>query len=367
VDKEENRCDYLQDTVDSCIAYVFLRCVSKDKKALTLDMPTHLATNHPQTFPPLCTTNNFRDLSAQHRTTNTNMGAKSKHPKKKGPKGKKARAKAKLDQVWGESVDEDARKASKLRFGKSRLMPEVARGRADGDDDDKAPAANRVRDSQYDGDNSSSGSEDDEAGNSFSHFLKRIRHPENDEGMDVDSSESSDGESDHDAPSETESDDESTDDAIGTDALPSQEDPFEAHFSKEPLPQLDDGEKKKTKLVALTHHIRKVNTSMLHSALDVHLSGPLLDQWTSIEKATGLQSVNGEEAKKCRVRRAWEYFAKGPYGHAREVLTRNWREVNQSYIRGNGDRVFSSLQLALYPAISRYADVLMTAETRQVR
>lgn len=66
---------------------------------------------------------------------------------------------------------------------------------------------------------------------------------------------------------------------------------------------------------------------MLHSALDVHLSGPLLDQWTSIEKATGLQSVDGKEAKKSHVRRAWEYFTKGPYG-----------EVNQSYIRGNGDR-----------------------------
>ena len=94
--------------------------------------------------------------------------------------------------------------------------------------------------------------------------------------------------------------------AIGTNVLPSQEDPFEAHFSKEPLPQLNDGEKKKTKLVALTQHIRKVNTSMLHSALDVHLSGPLLDQWTSIEKATGLQSIDGKEAKKSHVRRAWE-------------------------------------------------------------
>jgi hypothetical protein len=44
-------------------------------------------------------------------------------------------------------------------------------------------------------------------GNSFSHFLKRIRQ-ENDT-HEMDSSESSQGESDHDAPSETDSDDES--------------------------------------------------------------------------------------------------------------------------------------------------------------
>ena len=40
------------------------------------------------------------------------------------------------------------------------------------------------------------------------------------------------------------------------------------------------------------------------------------------------------------------------------------------YASGNGtttEKVFSSLQLAMYPAISRYADVLISCETRQVR
>ena len=51
------------------------------------------------------------------------MGIKKSKAKKgpKGPKGKKARAKAKLEQVWGENVDEDARKASQTRVGKSRF------------------------------------------------------------------------------------------------------------------------------------------------------------------------------------------------------------------------------------------------------
>jgi hypothetical protein len=76
------------------------------------------------------------------------------------------------------------------------------------DYDNKAPDVDKVRDSRYDDDDSSSGSDDDDnAGNSFSHFLKRIRQ-ENDT-HEMDSSESSQGESDHDAPSETDSDDES--------------------------------------------------------------------------------------------------------------------------------------------------------------
>lgn len=301
------------------------------------------------------------------------MGAKSKQSKKKGPKGKKARAKAKLEQVWGESVDEDVRKASKVRIGKSRLMPETKVKKVENDvEHEQFTSRNRVvREKRYGGSSSDeSEDEDDMNDNSFSHFLKRIRQPDNSR-MDVDSDESSEeSESEHE--SETESDDESIDDeqpAIVADAKLSA-DPFEAHFSQDPLPQLLDGteQKQKNKLVSLTQNIRKVDTSMLNSSVDVHLSGPLLDQWDSLEKA--IVPSNGTKKQKSQVRRLWEQFSKGPYGHGREVLTRNWRDVNKAHIKGgveSDDKVFSSLQLALYPAVSRYADVLMTAETRQVR
>ncbi len=39
------------------------------------------------------------------------MAKKTKDKKKKGPKGKKARAKAKLEQVWGETYDLEERNA----------------------------------------------------------------------------------------------------------------------------------------------------------------------------------------------------------------------------------------------------------------
>lgn len=287
------------------------------------------------------------------------MGASSKQSKKKGPKGKRARAKAKLEQVWGESVDEDARKASKVRIGKSRLMPETTK-KTDGVRE-VTDVSRVVKEERYD--ESSSESEDEETnGNSFTHFLKRIRQPDGSQ-MDVDSEYSSE-ESESEKESETESDDESIDEQLDITAdAKLTADPFEAHFSKSPLPQLDGDEKNRKNLVLLTQNVRKVNTPMLNSSMNVHLSGPLLDQWDSLEKAV---ASLGEKKPKSLVRRLWEEFCKGSYSHGREILTRNWKNVNKALIKGAADKVFSSLQLALYPAVSTYADVLMTAETRQV-
>lgn len=302
------------------------------------------------------------------------MGAKSK-PKKKGPKGKRARAKAKLEQVWGETVDEEARNASRLRIGKSRLAPSDKGVRDDVTSVNNGKEANvRVHRREKQSDSGSEESDDeDNNGNSFSQFLKRIQRPVSSRmQMDFDeSSGSEESESEHDL-SASESDHESLDDkpVIITDASLNQ-DPFEAHFSKPPLPTLSDNEKtnkSKLAMVPLAQNIRKVPTSMLNTSVDVHLSGPILDQWDSLEKT--INASNQTNKDKNHSRRIWEQFAQGPYQHAREVLTRNWREVNKSHLSGkvkkSEDRVFSSMQVALYPAISRYADVLVTNETRQV-
>lgn len=53
------------------------------------------------------------------------MGKKSLNNKSKGPKGKKARAKAKLERRWGEEINEDAVQAARLRKGRSRLLPRM--------------------------------------------------------------------------------------------------------------------------------------------------------------------------------------------------------------------------------------------------
>jgi hypothetical protein len=62
-------------------------------------------------------------LSKKQSTKSSTMGfgKKAAPKKKKGPKGKKARAKAISDRQWGETVDEDAMKQARQRRGKSRL------------------------------------------------------------------------------------------------------------------------------------------------------------------------------------------------------------------------------------------------------
>ena len=65
--------------------------------------------------------------------------AKKKVEKKKGPKGKKARAAAKLDRQWGEHVDEKA--PTSYRRGKNRLLSKktLADGMYEESDEEEVP------------------------------------------------------------------------------------------------------------------------------------------------------------------------------------------------------------------------------------
>ncbi|KAL7519036.1 hypothetical protein ACHAWX_003832 [Stephanocyclus meneghinianus] len=374
--------------------------------------------------------------------------SKSKSKTKKGPKGKKARAKAKLEQVWGEQVDENERKASRTRIGKSRLLPSSdtksvssnsgfqLHGGKNCDRVSEQPLARsskesknaRRRDHLMD-DNSSDGNDSDEDndvsanGNSLLHLLKRIRRSDHGNistrGMETGSDPDDDGngstehetESVMDGSIDDSNDDDTSDDepnssseeevrqsptttknAVDISGLTDQ-DPYEAHFSKPPLPQLDPSSEKLTskqfQIVPLTENIRKVDTTKLSSSVEVQLSGPLLEIWECLENAISNKMGNVEVSigrklkKKDCLQKTWEEFTRGPYRHAREVLTRNWREVNEMALKRGGkiksanegntsndsdaSKVFTSLQLVLYPAIARYADVLVTTETRQNR
>lgn len=384
------------------------------------------------------------------------MGA-SKSKKKNGPKGKKARAKAKLDQVWGEHVDAEARKASKVRVGKSRLLPAASKendrpatksgsflkkgGDVDDGDIDMGRSGGKYHEhgngkkpsNDVFGDMGSSDDDDSDDeldggmngfgnGGSLASLLNRIRHhsdaggfaekrisaesdAEEDESSEDD--ESSDNGSNHSNKSldSDESEDE-TEDAentqmtgkgIGDEVIPKVEDPYEAHFSKPPLPQLDSlpnghpksSSSKHVQLTPLLANIRKVNTkNLLSSSTEVQMSGPLLDLWDQSfynvtdfvknskpnEKTT--KSTNGKDASPKQIQYLWRALALAPYQHIKQVLIRNWISVNNEALTqrakkdGNKmtaeERVFSPLQMVLYPAVSRYADVLLTMENRQV-
>lgn len=357
------------------------------------------------------------------------MGAKKSKGgvKKKGPKGKKARAKAKLEQVWGEHVDEEARKASKFRTGKSRLVVSENNNNAKQHHNKKEkeldPLSSNRRgikssfetflerkdnfyqtqqgqklqqykhqkknkkystavDASSDDDDDDSGSEDEEMGGddnngagSLSHLLKRINGPKKSSSSKVgaESDDDSNGQSDdgtesvsstssssQQSLSNSDEDDEDMDLPEGT-----AEDPYEAHFSKQPLPQLDSKEN-----ANLTPHLgksSKVNTSsLLSSSMQVHLSGPILDSW---------EKLTGSFPDKTKPKQKWKAFARGPQQHTRQVLSRNWNNFNRSGLKrsqresseNENDISLSPLQKVLYPAISRYTDVLISMESRQVR
>lgn len=377
------------------------------------------------------------------------MGTKSK--KKKGPKGKKARAKAKLEQVWGETFDEDARQASQTRVGKSRLkdsssMKDVVaedalsnrkkKGvtstfdafleRKEGSSTEKFGGASSMGQQQRfrrkknqpesynSNDDSSSDDSEDEMngvanGGSFATLLKRISDPkksshqmvvdshgdsddsEDDTESDSDASSSSDVSDDSDEDMEDESngsssekEEEQPDSAKETETkTAAAEDPYEAHFSKPALSKLDSSQS--TQVAPHTGKLHKVTTaSVLNSSVDVQMSGRLLNSWDSIVKNVGGTVPNGKTPKKkqsnLQTRKAWEEFATGPNQHVKQVLSRNWKNVNKSALKrsargarkesestGGVGKEFSALQLAMYPAMARYADVLISSETRQNR
>jgi len=373
------------------------------------------------------------------------MGA-SKSKKKNGPKGKKSRAKAKLDQVWGEHVDAEARKASKVRIGKSRLLPaaskendrlttndgDVDMGRSGGKYHEHGNGKKPSYDARADMGSSDDDDSDDELdegmngfgnGGSLASLLKRIRH-HSDAGASAEKKVSAESDAEE---AESSEDDDSSDNGrnhsskslesdesedemevaeniqmagkgIGDDVIPKVEDPYEAHFSKPPLPQLDSlpnghpksSSSKHLQLTPLVANIRKVNTkNLLSSSTEVQMSGPLLDLWDQSfnsvndcvkyskpdEKTT--KSTNGKDASPQQIQYLWRALALAPYQHIKQVLTRNWTSVNNEALtqraKKDGNKmtaegnVFSPLQMVLYPAVSRYADVLLTMENRQNR
>lgn len=376
------------------------------------------------------------------------MGAKSKSKSKskKGPKGKKARAKAKLEQVWGEQYNEDERKASRLRAGKSRLLLDKKKGNRHSEqikefdplsknrrgiastfesfldrkkkynDDEgngrlmgrntRCPVQKeKERDDFASSDEDSSGDESNidgtrdeisggmNGGGSLASLLNRITGPhasnknittddeEEDEEIDDEDVESS-VEDAMDSNVESETDIQhfeaetlaENDDArqiVDTEMKSCVVDPYEAHFSKSTLEQPES-------LQSSTTKSRLVPTRpFLKSSLEVQISGRLLNTWecalTCIVDSSGGHPDKSSEKKMngIQTKKAWEEFASGPYQYVRKALTSNWRSVNTSVWKhtdnGSIRNVFSALQMTMYPAVSRYADVLITSESRQNR
>ena len=378
------------------------------------------------------------------------MGAKSKAKSKKGPKGKKARAKAKLEQVWGEQYDDDERKASRIRAGKSRLPHDEKKGnhhRAHAKEFDplsrnrrgiastfdsflerkdkynvaggvgNAMGANKLRHIQdvkmrHDNASSDEDSSDDEisidgsarersgmnGGASLTSLLNRISGPKDmnknntiaaadDNDDDGESEESSiDDAMESNDESETsmqQFDDENSENdnarqEVETDVPSTAVDPYEAHFSKSTMEQSESSQSQAT-LSNATQFSHVPTLPSLKSSLEVQMSGRLLDTWGSASRSSTVANYSSgrdgksDEKKQNAIQttKSWEDFSLGPYQFVRQVLESNWKNVNKAALKHtkNGSKlnIFSPMQMAMYPAVARYADVLITSETHQVR
>lgn len=280
---------------------------------------------------------------------------KNKKEKKKGPKGKRARAKAKLERQWGETVDES--QVPQLRHGKSRLVHQQQ-----GKGNKRYAPVESTSKVQHENieeemDVGVSSDESDEAeqvvGGALNLLLESIQKKSRDTRKlnDVDDSSSSgdsdsemsieqqhggdDQESDgDDEPAMSDGDDENAEDINGDDNEGSSGDldPFSFHFNREPLSEseLEDA-------IAASQKMIKASFPGLDSCLEF--------------------MVNEEEAQE-----ALPLFACN-----RKVLQRTWNNVNAPVMRGsNKNKILSPLQSAVYPSLATYKDVLLAAENREV-
>lgn len=347
--------------------------------------------------------------------------------KKKGAKGKKARQKAKLDRQWGHHVDEDEIKAAKYRKGRSRSGKQRGNGGGKVGEKEKSqvkndytyalpPSFNDATPNDSDGLTGSDSDSDMElsssnndvggaldsllssiGGKSAKKSKKTSRPIRNQANSDEDDDFSEQGgeedqflvdqdthdkrveEDKEESDIDEESSDEDEEENVGSDDEGGNasrgEDGYAQHFNKSPLPESEEA---LAKAIAPLHKLRKLpcGTSHVDSSLDVMLSGSVLDRLKS-------DDTGGDSSSAAQV---FADVADSHYTGVRKVLTKNWRRVNRKAVRRNvdggddqneqgikpkssigGKKRFTALQSTLYPSLSSYADIQISAESRDNR
>jgi hypothetical protein len=284
------------------------------------------------------------------------MGKKAKagaDKKKKGPKGKRARAKAKLERQWGEETKEEI--GSHKRVGRSRLLsrlqskneaPQVGGDESENDAavDALPPKRSEKSDSDSDDDNDPDDDMDLENGAAYSKLLQTIRKTDKDGDTDSDSDmeedannsgkllmNESDGNSDEDEA-------EAVEEEVGFD-------PFGSRFSKDPLPEDDS---KREQMLQKLHVTGKLRVPHVDPLLELHVSQPLLAE----------MNIDSDAAKPMS-KGTWKKLSYLSFGCNRDILKRSWKEIQKKTI--------SPWQSILYPFLSRYADCLVTSKSPKVR
>eukprot|EP00934_Nitzschia_sp_Nitz4_P000932 Nitzschia sp. Nitz4//scaffold89_size161592//108098//110593//NITZ4_002388-RA/size161592-snap-gene-0.177-mRNA-1//-1//CDS//3329559646//932//frame0 len=306
------------------------------------------------------------------------MAVKAKGGKKKGPKGKKARAKAKLDRQWGESAVIDDEKTT--RVGKSRLLGrKAARERGAENESDRnertvrwesddnlvqtpkwTPGKSRRR--RDDDDIVFSDSDDDsneEATPVMEGLLKSIRSQKRKQKRSAEVSDESDDDDDMDMDME-ESDNEdgraedlesranlvlntadSDDEESGDEGRSGEAsiDYFKKHFGRKPLKPSEWENQKPS-----------VNKFQLHNALELQLSIPNVHG----SSPDALEAESGTTAAQ-----HFQSLASSCFRGNRKVLQSQWTKVHGPTLTEG--------QVAIYPMLAQYMDMLITTDSRKDR
>jgi hypothetical protein len=282
--------------------------------------------------------------------------------KKKGPKGKKARAKAKLDRQWGEeTVDKSD---SKARRGKSRLL---SAKKKKSDDREEIDASQLEQENgsapkyEFDDDISVDSSDDNESDTEaapLTNLLQSIRRKksvpkkkarvvqdedsddmdENKDAANNDEVMEEEDDSQADVESESELEAEEDDDDYVEHAVENQSDLFGQRFSREPL--LADELTSNKPLVKIP----------VDASLELHVVAEEGDLQSRLLKMKADKDGADKDALQSISRESFECN--------RQVLQRQWKSKQKNLSRS---------QYQLYPFLSRYMDSLVTTDSTKVR
>jgi hypothetical protein len=299
------------------------------------------------------------------------MAKKALPQKKKGPKGKKARASAKLDRQWGEE-DVNENKKSGKRQGKSRLITKkkkISSGEQSGENQFQENELPTTNFSEYDENDSPSSDDDDEEESTtgtapLANLLQSIRKKTNrsthkikadddymleddetydleeedimEEKEDVGSTEESDSDEEEDVPVQ----DDKEDDNDSVQATHNNLDLFRERFGCGPLKD------KELKAPPIASKI-PIDASL---ELQVSCAGTGLDAILPTKTNTAAKPISEEE---------WQKLSNEAFEGNRELLQRQWKRKQK--------RGMTQSQSQLYPFLTRYADMLVTTESQKVR
>ena len=277
----------------------------------------------------------------------------AKANKKKGPKGKKARAKAKLERHWGEQA---TTAAAPLRTGKSRLLQTASsrlspsrQTRNDLTHAPNLPTDTLVHPDNGDDDNDSS-SDDDDVENACTSLLESIRQksahaptPNNSNPSDGESSSPEHDDDENAMQEEPPSDEEEDDD----DAPLLVNDPFTQRFSAATQASNRPSEKNSTSLQAVDFSQFNLHHHNAYKNLELQVSPHLLEHLrNSRSKPPPTQKGNASFD--------WSKLAHAYLNQARQVLQKRWKVLHPRR------RLLDPTQRLLMPALGSYADVLWT-------